>query len=389
LFVFVGIVWAAVVGPGSVVLILTHKGAATSQIGIVTAVAAVISMVFQPVWGMISDKIGSPRRVLCFCLIGSAVFFGSVLFTDSFYIAAVLLLLDMLFRCGVVALLDSHTLSEIKVLQGVPYGHIRLAGSIFFGTLSFIYSRVIESYDVMAIIPISVGIAVVAIFFGLVIAKGKWEVHGEGTAKMAKPDLKKDAASLFKNIRFLTLIIFAGLSALALHPLWVFLIEFVMEAGGTPGNVPLIHALRCVVEIPLFIFVGIACKRVDAKKLMIIGTSFMFLYMFGMLFANSLFWIAAAHLVGGTPGFIFGLTGRLRYLNEATPESVRSTSITLMATMEIGFGAILGGLLGGYVLEWFGTQMLTVVSLGSLTLAMMVLVFMAVRERGMIDTMTT
>jgi len=383
LFVFVGLVWAAVVGPGSVVLILTHMNATSSQIGIVTAAAAVISMVFQPIWGMISDKIGSPRRVICFCLIGSAAFFGAVLLTDNFYVAAILLLMDMLFRCGVVALLDSHTLSEIKALHGVPYGHIRLAGSIFFGTLSLIYSQVIDSYSVMAIIPISVGIAVVTITFGLAAAKGRWEQRGEDSAaRRVKPNLRKDTVSLFKNMRFIALIVFAGFSALGLHPLWVFLIEFVTEAGGTTGNVPLIHALRCAVEIPLFIIVGTACKRVDAKKLMIIGTSFMFVYMLGMLFANSLFWIAAAHLVGGTPGFIFGLTGRLRYINQVTPETVRSTSITLMATVEIGFGAILGGLIGGFVLELYGTQVLTLVSLGSLLVAMLVLMAMTLKKRN-------
>ena len=47
----------------------------------------------------------------------------------------------------------------------------------------------------------------------------------------------------------------------------------------------------------------------------------------------------------------------------------------------VGFGAILGGLLGGFVLELFGTQVLTIVSLGSLSLAMMVLMFMVFRER--------
>jgi len=386
LFIFVGIVWAALVGPGSVVLILTHIGATSSQIGIFIAISAVLSMVFQPIWGMRSDKTGSPRRVLCFCLIGSIIFFGSILLTGNFYLAALLLFLEVIFRCGIVGLLDSHTLSEVNVIPGLQYGHIRLAGSVFFGSLSLVYSVVINHFGVMAVIPISIGITIFAVCFGLFLAKGMGEKSGgnendESSVKRVKPDLKKDALSLLSNKRYITLILFIALSALALQPLWVFLIEYVTTVGGEPGHVPLIHALRCVVEIPLFIFVGSACKRVSSQRLMIIGMCFMFVYVLVLLFANSLAWIIVAHLIGGTPGFIFGLTGRLRYLNEVTPDSVRSTSITLMGTVELGLGAIIGNSVAGFVLQAHGTQALSVMSLGALVVAAAMLVFMVFSKR--------
>jgi len=389
LFIFVGIVWAALVGPGSVVLILTNIGATNSQIGIFTGVSAALSMIFQPVWGMISDKIGSPRRVLCFCLVGSIIFFGSVLLTSNFYIAIVLLLLDITFRCGIVGLLDSHTIAEVNVIPGLQYGHIRLAGSVFFGLLSLAYSGVINNFGVMAVIPISIVITVSAVCWGLFVTKGKSEIcesNENDGIQQVKPNLKRDALSLLTNMRYIILILFIAISALALQPLWVFLIAFVEEVGGNPGHVPLIHALRCVVEIPLFIFVGSYCKRVASQKLMIAGMCFMFVYVLILMFANSLFWVAAAHLIGGTPGFIFGLTGRLRYLNEVTPESVRSTSITLMGTVELGLGAILGNVLAGFVLDRAGIQMLMVFSLGVLVVASVVLVFIAVSgKRKMLD----
>jgi len=374
LFLFVGIVWAAVVGPLSFVLILTDKGASNAQIGIFSAIAAVVSMVFQPMWGMLGDKIGSPRKVLRICLAGSAIFFGTVLFTGNFYIAVVLLLLDTAFRCGVVGLLDSHTISEINKMPGLQYGHIRLAGSVFFGLLSLIYSSVIDNFSVSAIIPISVGVAIVAIAFGVFVAKDTGDK--KETPSLQRPNIKKDAVSLFRNRRYLTLIIFVGLTALAVQPLWIFLIEFVTEVGGSAGNVPLIQALRCVVEVPLFIFVGSLCKRTNSKKLMILGTAFMMVYIIILLFANSFAWIVVAHLVGGTPGFIFGHTGRLRYLNEVAPETVRSTSITLMGTLEIGMGAILGNLIAGFVLDMYGSQVLTMASLGAIVVAMVVLLLL-------------
>jgi PPP family 3-phenylpropionic acid transporter len=384
LFVFVGIVWAALVGPVSVVLILTHIGATNSQIGIVTAISAVLSMVFQPVWGMVSDKIGSPRKVLCFCLIGSAIFFGSVLFTGNFYVAAVLLLLDVIFRCGIIGLLDSHTMQEVNAVPGLQYGHIRLAGSVFFGFLSWLYMGVTGRFGVMAVIPISVGIAALAIFWGFFAAKGKSERDNDNEKDTdtirIKPNLKKDAVSLITNKRYIALILFISISALALQPLWVFMIEFVSEVGRGPDYVFRIQFLRCIVEIPLFIFIGTACKRVSSLKLLITGMFFMFVYVLMLLFANSFFWVAAAHLVGGTPGFIFSLTGRLRYLNEVTPNSVRSTSITLLGTVELGLGAIIGNSVAGFILDIHGTSMWMLVSLGALIISAAVLAVMSISK---------
>ena len=205
---------------------------------------------------------------------------------------------------------------------------------------------------------------------------------GETKAEVThvKPNLKRDAMSLLKDRQYLLLLVSIGFMALAVQPLWTFLVEFLAGAGGSLGDVPLIGALRCVIEIPTFIFVAVMCKNTGSKKLLLVGTIFLFLYVAILFFANSFFWIAAAHMFGGTPGFIFLLTGRLRYVNEATPESVRSTSITLMGTMEVALGSIVGSLVGGFVVDMHGTRVLTVVSFVSLVLSVVVLLFLRRRH---------
>jgi len=371
LFVLVGVVWAAIIGPVSFVLILTNAGATSSQIGIFAAVAAVLSMVFQPVWGLVSDKIGSPRRVLCFSLIGSFVFFTSIIFTDNLYIIAFLLLLETISRCGVVGLLDSHTITEVNKIPGLQYSHIRLSGSIFFGVLSFVYSHIIDGFGVMAIVPISAVVFIVAIWWSFFVAKDGVDVE----VKRVKPNLKKDAIALLKNRRFLILLVFFGFVALGMQPFLIYAVQFVDAVGGSPGDVLLLNTLRCIVEIPAFLFVAAKCRRTNSKKLMIVGVFFLFLYAIILFFAGSFFWVAMAHMFGGTLGFIFILTGRLRYVEEVTPESVRSTSILLMGTMEIGLGAILGNLIGGFVLDLYGTRTLSVIVFCFFVAAAIVLIF--------------
>ena len=124
LFVFMGIVWAAIVGPLSSVLILKSFGATSPQIGVFSAICAVITLVCQPIWGLLSDKVRSPRRVLCFCLGVSTIFFSCVLLAKNLYMAAGLMILEVVFRSSVIALLDSHTLAEVNVIPGLHYSQI-------------------------------------------------------------------------------------------------------------------------------------------------------------------------------------------------------------------------------------------------------------------------
>jgi PPP family 3-phenylpropionic acid transporter len=377
LFLFVGIAWAAVVGPFQSILILKNLGATSPQIGIFTAVCSVISMVLQPVWGYVSDKIGSPRKVLCICLGVSAVFFGSLLLTENLYIAMAMIIMDIAFRCGIISLLDSHTLSEMNVTPGLQYSFIRMAGSVFFGLMSLIYSGIINANGVMAIIPVSLSIAAAAICWGLFAARGKWETErGEGGVLRAKPNLKKEALTLLRDMRYILFIVFVALYSLSMSPLFVFIIEFVLAVDGHPGDVPMIHALRCMVELPIFILIGAAGKRLGAKKLMLAGLCFGFIYLTGLLLAYSFTGLIVSHMFGAA-GFILCLTGRMRYINEITPEAVRSTSITIMGACEIGLGSIAGNLIAGFVIGLYGTQALTWVSVTALAVALAMLAVIA------------
>ena len=379
LFIFGGLVWASLVGPISAVIILMERGASNTQIGFFAAAGAVISMGMQPVWGLISDKIGSPRRVLCVCVFGSGLSFGLLLFTGSFSLTIVFLLVDMFFRCGIPALLDSHIISETKARPGLQYSHIRMAGSLFFGGFSLIFSFIMNTFYVESIIPVSAVIALFTVGFGVFAARGQWEELNKASPDMlvtrAKGNLKRDALALIKNKPYLLLIVFVSLNALAVAPLFMFMIEYVNVVGGVPGNVPLIHALRCAVEIPAFILVGSYAKRTGAKTLMVAGGLFSLAYMIGLFFATTFFWLAISHLAAGAPGFILGLTGRLRLVEELTPASVRSTSITLMGTFEVGLGSILGNLIAGFVLEYYGTRHLSLVSACAMALGIAVLFF--------------
>ena len=373
LFVLIGFTWAAIAGPIYSVLILKYIGASSSQIGIFTAICAVIGMMCQPVWGYLSDKIGSPRKVMCLCLAVSSVFFVLLLLTRNFYIAAGLLIIEIIFRCCIISLMDSHTLSEINVIPGLQYSHIRVAGSIFYGTLSFVYSRTIDSWGVMSIIPISFLVSTTAVLWGLFIAKDSSQT-GLKDIHRIKPDLKKEALALLKSYQNIIFLLIIAFSSLAVLPLNTFIIYYTEVIGGSSGDAAFIPAIRCVFELIFFILLAIFSKKFSTKALLIIGACLSFIYVTGVLFAANLFWLTFWHSVGAA-GFVISLTGRMRYVKERISESVRSTFITLMGASEIALGAVAGNLIAGFVLGRYGTYILTLTAVGSMVVALILLGF--------------
>ena len=381
LFFFMGFVWAAVVAPYSSVLILKGIGATSPQIGVFAAICSVISMVCQPMWGLLSDKLGSPRTVLSVCLAVSAAFFGCVMFAADFYAAAGILFAETVFRCCAIPLLDSHTLSEINTIPGAQYSFIRMGASIFYGCLSLIYSGIINARGAMSIVPIGLIISALAVCWGLFFAKGQWEADkNRGSERKDKKNLLSEAAALLRDRRYIMFLSLVAIWALSTYPLYTFIIDYVTAVGGSAGDVPKIHALRCAAELPAFILVGKIGTRADAKKLMLAGMCFSLAHMAGLLFADTFFWLAAVNLLAA-PGFIFGLTGRMRYINNITSESVRSTSIAAMGACEIGLGSVAGNLIAGFISGKYGIRSVSYVSMAAICAAIVILLTAIKPER--------
>ena len=376
LFIFVGIVWAALVGPMSSILILKSIGATSPQIGLYAAVNAVVSILVQPIWGMVSDKLKSPRRVICLCLTVSSVFFGLVLLTDTFYSALALLIIEFVFRSSIVALLDSHTISEVSAIPGAQYGFVRISGSISYGIVSIVYSNVINASGAKALIPISLSIAAAAVIYGFFSPKGNWEknpYNSESSARIVKTSIKKDISTLFKNKRYIMLTVFFVFFAIGMQPIYTFMIDVVTAAGGSAGDVPMIQAIKCAVEIPMFLLLGyLTKKRIDVRKAMIAGLCFYFAHMLGLVFASTSAIVMILYIIS-TPGYVLILFGRLQYIRMITPESIRSTSITIISACEVGIGSVAGNLIGAFVLGHSGTRGLAMMELISLCAAMLVL----------------
>jgi PPP family 3-phenylpropionic acid transporter len=381
LFFFMSFVWAAIVAPYSSILILKGIGATSPQIGVFAAGCSVISMICQPLWGLLSDKLGSPRKVLSVCLAVSAALFGCVMFAKNFYTAAGILFAETVFRCCAVPLLDSHTLSEISTIPGAQYSFIRMGASVFYGVLSLIYSGIIDERGAMAIVPIGLIISALAVCWGLFFAKGQWEADkNRAEEQKDKKNVFKDAAALLRDRRYIMFLCLVAIWALSTYPLYTFIIDYVTAVGGSVGDVPKIHALRCAAELPAFILVGSIGRRADAKKLMLAGMCFYLAHITGLLFANTFVWLAAVNLLAA-PGFILGLTGRMRYISEITPESVRSTSIAAMGACEIGLGSVLGNLIAGFISGKYGIRSLSFVAMTAICAAIVIFLIVIMPEK--------
>ena len=142
-------------------LYLHYRGLNGTEIGWVLAVESCASLLAQPIWGYLSDKFKTVRKILFICviglLIGSSIFFqmdtlSTILITGAaFYF----------FATPIGALSDSLAQRRADELN-ISFGSIRMWGSVGFAISALIVGRILDQFGVQYMIwPY--------LFFGLVI----------------------------------------------------------------------------------------------------------------------------------------------------------------------------------------------------------------------------
>jgi PPP family 3-phenylpropionic acid transporter len=95
-------------------------------------VMSIISVLSQPLWGMLSDRIHSIKKVFSFCIFASVMLILSLAVIKSIHVVMVMLPIIALMQSPLVPLLDIWILKSAQNGISASYGIIRMWGSIGF-----------------------------------------------------------------------------------------------------------------------------------------------------------------------------------------------------------------------------------------------------------------
>jgi PPP family 3-phenylpropionic acid transporter len=314
-----------------------------AQIGLLTGVPPLITLVAAPFWTSIADATRRHRLVMSLG-IGVAIIAALLLQSLSAFVGIfITILMFNFFFSPVASLSDSATISMLGEDKAM-YGRIRLGGTIGWGMLAPIAGALVENYG----LKIAFWGFSLLMFINLFVAQKVIHdspVQGSSSNGGIRYFLTNRRWILFLSSAFL-----GGVGAFSVAS---YLFPYMAEMGASETTMGLAITIATITELPIFFFGNRLVKRFTSQGLFIIALVLIGIrsLFFAVVSAPSAVMIVQAF--GGTIFPAMWLAG-VAYADEHAPTGLKSTAQGLFGAVSFGFGSAVGGFLGGILLESIG-----------------------------------
>ncbi len=372
--------WAAVVSfEAFMVPWLRGHGYTPSQAGLVVAVVFGCAVVGQPILGGVSDRVASPGRMVATALlIGTAAFLSMPLAVQWMPVLLVLAAVYSLTIASLPAVLDAWIISRREVVPQLHYGIARAAGSFGFATAGVVLGFLVDrtAVGVAIIFPAfavatltAVGVAIragrstPASTPGATSAPGPAAAAGSArptqhlpVSAMAPPILTAREQfhgamrAVLANRPYLLLLLGSFLGFSGLRAALTFLPYLFDSVGGSVGHVGLAYSIGAISEVPFFVGAAILHRRVRGAPLIsavLVVLGIRLLMFTWMTTPGAILILQISH------GLTFGIfmATAVDYIHRIAPPEHRGFFQTLAPSVFFGMGSIVGGWLGGILME--------------------------------------
>ncbi|AJS58767.1 MFS transporter [Paenibacillus sp. IHBB 10380] len=326
---------------------LDDQGLSPSQIGFIVGTGGFITILAQPLWGMISDRTKTIRKVVLFLLVGATIA-GYFLFNSTSYGMLILFAMLVYFFLMPIDPLTESLNFRVSEGMGISYGSIRTYGALGYGVMSLITGYFMSYFGAYSLALLFAGIGICCFIINLRIP------DAPVTAKPVTVDGLKNFLSNRETLLFLVLVFISSVPARMND---TFLGVYIRELGGSTELVGQSFFLAAGSEIIVFALSFWWLR--PGKELLIVSISGAFYFMRFFLSA----WITDPHLLAYIQvlqllTFPVFYSAAIQYLYRIVPEEWRATGQTVLALLFFGVSSIIASYVGGAVYEAFGGKTL-------------------------------
>ena len=322
---------------------LSKQGLSTSEIGLIIGTGGFVTLVAQPLWGLISDKKKTVRKVMLLLVVFTTVF-GYFLFnTNSFLLLGLFTLLVYFFLMPLDPLIESLNFT-VAEKEGISYGSIRTYGALGYAVLSLITGFAMDYFGVssLAILFVLLGF----LSFGLV-----WFMPDVQAS--SKPVSIEGLKKVFSNKEMILFLALVFISAVPARMNDTFLGIHIQSLGGDATLVGIAFFLAAISEIMIFALSFWWLRKGKELEIITIATFFYFLRFFASGFVTSPVVLTLLQVLQMLTFPIF-YTAAIQYLYQIMPKEWRATGQTVLALLFFGLSSIIASYVGGFLYTGFG-----------------------------------
>jgi PPP family 3-phenylpropionic acid transporter len=338
---------AAVFIQPNFVLFMQRLDFSGAQIGLLAGMIPLIIMLGAPLWTGLADANNLHRLILSLTILVSVLIAILLPLVNSFASIIPLVILYALFVAPIIPFADSVTLSMLAEDRAM-YGRVRLGGTIGWGVVALLAGPIIGTYGIRWAFW---GYAAMMIFTLIISQKFSY------AQKPKQESLGGDLRMVLIDKRWAIFLILAFVAGIAFTMINSFLFPYMEELKINSVTRYIALTISTVSELPILFFANHLLKRFKAYGLLVLATAITGIRLLLYAAFNFQTGILAFQFLNAMTFPLFLVAG-VTYANEISPEGMKSTAQGLLGAIVSGFGAAVGGLTGGLLIEAIGGRAL-------------------------------
>jgi MFS transporter, PPP family, 3-phenylpropionic acid transporter len=325
------------------VLFYQGLGFSGAQIGLLTGVPPLITLVAAPFWTAVADAKQWHKMVMGLGIAATIVVIFLLQSLTSFIPIFAIIILFNFFFSPVPSLADSATISMLGEERAM-YGRIRLGGTIGWGLFAPIAGVLVQNYGLKIAFW---GFCVIMLINFFVSQKFVHESHEK---EISNPGGIRVFLTSRRWIYFLFLAFLGGVGAFSAA---AYLFPYMAELGANESTMGIAIAISTLTEMPIFFFGNRLVKKFGSYGLFIIALIFLGLRSLFYALVSTPFMVFVVQVLGG---MIFPAmwTAGVSYADENAPAGLKSSAQGLFGAVTFGVGAAVSGFIAGPLLESIG-----------------------------------
>ncbi|HKI55153.1 MAG TPA: MFS transporter, partial [Anaerolineales bacterium] len=317
-----------------IVLFYQQLGFNGVQIGLLTGVPPLITLLAGPFWTNVADKTHRHNLILGAGIVVAALVILSVSMLANFAAIFLLIVAFNISFAPVASLGDSATMTMLGE-QRAMYGRVRLGGTIGWGIFAQIAGILLYRFGITALFYVFTGIMLINFFVSRKLSFGE-HLEQESTSGSVWIFLTNR-----RWIIFLLSAFFGGLGSMSVAS---YLSPYLTGLGANGSQIGFALTIATVTELPIFFFGDRLVKRFTPSGLFLFSLVLIGLrsVLFGLV--KTVFW---AILVQGIGGMFFPAmwSAGVAYAYEHAPSGLKSTAQGVFGAASFGIGSAVGGLI--------------------------------------------
>lgn len=298
-------------------------------------------------WGYFSDKYKTVKKTLLICLVG-LLFSSLFLFKMDTFTSLILIGAFFFLFMSALGGLGDNLAKKTSMQRGIPFGKIRMWGSIGFACTSLISGKILSIIGIEFLFYPFLVIVSMTILVGLTLS--------DATVS-SKPVALADAAKLLINkklVSFLVIVLFVTTTHRTNDN---FIGMYVTDIGGDASLIGWVWFIGVFSEALVFAFSALWFRRFQPLTFIIFAS---LLYSFRWLFMSAADQPFEIMILQLTHGICFAVlyVAALEFLSDVVPNELQSTGHLLFLSVSFGLSGIIGALFGGFTLDTFGGSVL-------------------------------